>query len=210
MKLSPEALDAVRAIGSHGRIAQEQLLDFLRVRRFRRSLVCHDERKPIARWDPERAAGLYASSATQETGEFDFASPGGMKLHIEGPPAELLRDLMQRWPESRQLQSVEVDVALELYRRDMISLSTLPSRAYHPGEKPIASPLVRYQAGRGDAEISTLRHRSLEVDDEAGRKLLTLLDGSRSRDELAAEMGCSRRQMDERLTSLARHSVLLG
>jgi hypothetical protein len=99
---------------------------------------------------------------------------------------------------------------LELYRREMIELSVLPGLAAAPGEKPVASPLVRYQAARGDATVFTLRHRALAVEDADGRRLLTLLDGSRDRDTLAHEMGCSREQMDGQLTALGRHSILLG
>lgn len=210
MKLSPEALAAVGAAGPQGRIAQEQMLDFLRVRRFRRSLVCHQERRPAARWDPARARGLYASSSVEEDRDSEFSGMEGFALHLEGGAAKLVRGLMQVWPGSRPLDPEEVDLALELYRRGMISLSTLPCPAARAGERPLASRLVRYQAERGDAAVATLRHRPLAVEDEAGRKLLSLLDGSRSRDELASAMGCPREQIEQRLSFLERHAVLLG
>jgi 2-polyprenyl-3-methyl-5-hydroxy-6-metoxy-1,4-benzoquinol methylase len=197
MKLSPEALEAVRNAAAGGRIFQEQLLDLLRVRRFRSSLVCHGELKPAARWDPERAVGLHAASAAEETG-------------ASGPARELLRDLIGLWPRTRTIGREEVGLALELYRRGMIELGVLPGVAAPPGEWPVASPLVRYQAARGDATIFTLRHRALDLEDAEGRRLLTLLDGSRDRDTLAREMGCSRKQMDAQLTALGRHSILLG
>jgi hypothetical protein len=101
-------------------------------------------------------------------------------------------------------------MALELYRRDMLELGVLPGLAAPAGEKPVASPLVRYQAARGDATVFTLRHKALALEDAEGRRLLTLLDGSRDRDTLAREMGCSREQRDAQLTALGRHSILRG
>jgi precorrin-6B methylase 2 len=210
IKLSPEALEAVRSAGAGGRIFQEQFLDLLRLRRFRSSLLCHGELKPAARWNPERAVGLHAASAAAETAASEFTSPGALRLTLGGPAREFLRELIGLWPRTRPLNREEVGLALELYRREMIELSVLPGLAAAPGEKPVASPLVRYQAARGDATVFTLRHRALAVEDADGRRLLTLLDGSRDRDTLAHEMGCSREQMDGQLTALGRHSILLG
>ncbi len=210
MKLSPEALEAVRNAGSGGRIFQEQLLDLLRLRRFRSSLVCHGELRPAARWNPERAVGLHAAGAAAETGASTFTSLGAVRWTIEGPAGALLRELIGLWPRTRPLVRQEVDLALELYRRDMLELGVLPGLAAPPGEKPLASPLVRYQAARGDAVVFTLRHRALVLEDAEGRRLLALLDGSRDRDTLALEMECSREQIDAQLEILGRHSVLLG
>jgi SAM-dependent methyltransferase len=210
LKLSAEALNAVRSAGTQGRIFQEQFLDILRARRFRSSLVCHQERGPAARWNPERAVGLHAASGATETGAAEFTSRGSMRLTIEGPAQSLLRELIGLWPRTRPLVREEVDLALELYRRDMLELGFAPGLAAPPGEKPFASPLVRYQAARGDSSVFTLRHGALTLEDVEGRRLLTLLDGSRDRDTLAREMGCSREHMDAQLQVLGQHSVLLG
>jgi hypothetical protein len=209
MKLSPAALEAVRNAGAGGRIFQEQFLDMLRLRRFRSSLLCQGELKPVARWNPERAVGLHAASAASETGESEFTSSGGMRLTLEGGAREFLRDLIRLWPRTRPLVREEADLALELFRRDLLELGSVPGLATPPGEKPLASPLVRYQAAHGDPAVFTLRHRVLAVEDAEGRRLLTLLDGSRDRDTLAREMGCSREQMDRQLEVLGRRSVLL-
>jgi hypothetical protein len=210
MKLPAQALDAVRNAGQMGRIFQEQLLDLLRIRRFRRSLVCHAALKPVAKWEPNRAEGLHAASAAVETGDFEFTAPSGLRLTVTLEAAAFLSDLIQLWPASRPLDPRETDLALELYRREIIELSTFPSAATRAGDKPVASPLVRYQAQRGDPTISTLRHRALNVDDEAGRRLLTLLDGTRDRAQLAFDMNCSQEELDQKLLSLERHAVLLA
>ena len=210
MKLSKQALQAVGAAGQAGRIFQEQFLDLLRVRRFRRSLLCHNALSPVAKWDASRAAGLHASSAAEESGEAEFTAPGGLRITVTPETAAFLRGLIQLWPGSRPVEPQEADLSLELFRRGLIELSTFPSAAAKAGDKPTASPLVRYQAQRGDSAVSTLRHRALNVEDDSGRHLLKLLDGTRDRAQLAAEMSCSPGEFAEKLTALERHAILLA
>jgi hypothetical protein len=55
------------------------------------------------------------------------------------------------------------------------------------GERPRASALARAQLAQGH-NVTTLRHRQLEVQDALGVALLGLLDGTRTRVELVAEL----------------------
>jgi SAM-dependent methyltransferase len=208
LKLFPAALEAVRNAAGAGRIFQEQLLDLLRGRRFRRSIVCHAECEPSARWDPARAVGLYAASAAQETGDGEFTGPDQHRATPAPDAAAFLRGLMALYPRAQRLEQDHVELALELCRRGLIDLSTVAGMATPAGEKPMASLLVRRQAAQGDPTVSTLRHTTVEVSDDEGRRLLTLLDGTRDRDTLAREMQCSREQMDAQLELLGRLAVL--
>src|SRR5262249_26325014 len=54
-------------------------------------------------------------------------------------------------------------------------------------ERPMASRLVRAQVAR-DAMVTNLAHRSVHVADEMGRRLLSLLDGTRDRETLLDEL----------------------
>jgi len=70
----------------------------------------------------------------------------------------------------------------------VVELSTLPPRfAVHPGERPRASSLSRLQAERG-AQVTTLRHAHIQLEDAASRCLLKLLDGTRTRAELLSAL----------------------
>ncbi|HEX5431226.1 MAG TPA: class I SAM-dependent methyltransferase [Bryobacteraceae bacterium] len=209
MKLSPEAMEAVRGAAGAGRIAQEQLLDFLRLRRFRRSLVCRAEHKPWARWNPERAMGLYASSSAIETEEESTFLAGRLRVTLESTAVRYLRRLIAQRPRAEAIAPEDADIALELYRREMVELRVLPGLASPAGETPKASRLARYQAAKGDAAVATLRHRSLAIGDPRARKLLTLLDGSRDREELAREMECSREELDAQLKAIEHHALLM-
>ena len=62
-----------------------------------------------------------------------------------------------------------------------------PRFAREPGERPIASPLARVQA-RSGIEITDLTHRTHHIEDERIRRVISLLDGRRTRAELAEAM----------------------
>jgi hypothetical protein len=80
------------------------------------------------------------------------------------------------------------EALLGCYAADLVQLHVTPPRlAPQPGPRPEASPLARLQAAAG-ADVTSLRHTTVRLDDEAGRRLLTLLDGSRDRAALAAAM----------------------
>ena len=76
-----------------------------------------------------------------------------------------------------------------------------------PSERPVASALARLQAADG-TRVTTLRHRSVDVPDELGRRLIGLLDGTRDRAALAAELGRPTDELERSLEGLARIGLL--
>jgi SAM-dependent methyltransferase len=63
----------------------------------------------------------------------------------------------------------------------------VPRAAAVPGTRPVASPLARAQARRGN-KVATLFHTTIDLESEVNRRLLMLLDGSRDRAALAVEL----------------------
>jgi len=92
-----------------------------------------------------------------------------------------------------------------------------PRLACPPGARPTASAVVRAQLADGDV-VTSLRHDPLKVDDEIAKRLLPLLDGTRTRGELLAAMGqnsavpevSSAASLDEHLLRLARLGLLIA
>ena len=85
------------------------------------------------------------------------------------PPALGLRDIVVRHGERTNL--------------------AVPALAVEPGERPTASPLARLQASRHDSLlISTLLHTDILIEDPLGRYALQLLDGTRDRAALLADL----------------------
>ena len=97
---------------------------------------------------------------------------------------------------------------LQLHRPALVALA---------GERPLASVVSRWQAGRG-FRVTNLWHETIQVHDQIALRLLALLDGSRTRTEIAAAMtdilpasGAAAREqrIDEYLRQLGKHGFLL-
>ena len=54
-------------------------------------------------------------------------------------------------------------------------------------ERPMASPLARFQVAHGFT-VANLRQVNVEIEDEIGRQLLRLLDGTRDRESLLQDL----------------------
>jgi len=83
------------------------------------------------------------------------------------------------------------------------------------GERPAASPVARLQV-RSDSRIATLRHTTVRVEDALAQQLLLLLDGTRDRAALRAELTASAsrdvgaEELEAALEKLARFALLVA
>jgi hypothetical protein len=202
--LEAEAVERIRGFAGGDRIAEQQYLDFARTKRFRQTLLCHQENT----LSEGSAEGCYASAGALETEEGVFVSSADTRMTTAHPaPIAYMRRLIGLWPCSERIAPEDAGLALQLHRVGLIELHGFAGIARKAGERPSASRFARYQAARGDARVTTLGHRTLELSDEDARKSVGLMDGSRDRAELAREMGCSREGLDERLELLGRHEM---
>jgi hypothetical protein len=193
------------------RVEREQYLDILRLRRFRQSLVCRANVAIADEWDPACAAGLYAASPAEETGEGQFTGHSGVTARTNHPSAiAFLRKLIAIWPRAERVAPDDAEMALRLFRGSMIDLRTTPGIAVRAGERPMASPLARYQAHRGDQEMSSLTHQGLLVGDDKARHFLSLLDGTRDRPVLARDAGIAVDEVGTLLAALGRVALLVA
>ncbi len=82
------------------------------------------------------------------------------------------------------------EILFEAYAAGLVELHTfMPALALEPGERPTASPLARLQASREARPlVSTLLHTPVLVEDPLGRYALQLLDGTRDRMALLADL----------------------
>ena len=89
-----------------------------------------------------------------------------------------------------------------------------PALAAMAGDRPIASPVVRWQARR-QPSVTNLRHETLRIDDPLALALLVLLDGTRARPELVAALAAQlpeseRANAGERVATYLSHFALHG
>jgi ubiquinone/menaquinone biosynthesis C-methylase UbiE len=188
-------------------IRREQYLDFLKGRMFRQTLLCRAELAVDRSPRPLALEGLAVASPARPAGEPDpagrvtFEGPSGSALTTDHP---LVRRALERvgrsWPAAIWVRELiprgagEADrVAicgslLRCYAGNLVQLHTAPpDLTTSIGERPEASPLARHQA-RSSQLVTNLRHASVRIEDDLGRRLVVLLDGRRDRAELLDEL----------------------
>ena len=187
-------------------LIREQYLDFVRCRRFRQTLLCHQEIALDRTVRPERLkAFVFASPARQvpleagsEKGAEEFHGPQDSKIKTAHPLVlQILRILIAAWPRSVPFPGLEVaasdsesacDILHALFGSGLIEVRTAsPEFAITPGERPTASPLARMQAA-ASLPITTLRHTMISTNGAMENRLISLLDGTRTRADLFAEL----------------------
>ena len=194
-------------------IEREQYLDFFKGRMFRQTLLCHAGAE-LHEPGPEIVRELLAATPAQPAGKGTFRGPLGATLTTdhEAVRAALTR-LGEAWPAALPVAELGDDPAVaEMLRRayaaNLVRLHVwAPELATTPSERPVASALARLQAAEG-TRVTTLMHTSLDVGDERGRRLIVLLDGTRDRAELTAEMGRPAEELERSLEGLARAGLL--
>lgn len=224
-------------------IRQQQYLDFLKLRRFRQNLLCHRE---VALTRPPQAArvrGLLASLGAHSVsgdpeGALEFQNERGAKAETGHPLAKAaLLELGAMWPRRAEFPALlartrersasrapeERDAAalaeilLHCYAAGLIELHAhAPRFAQSAGERPEASALARSQA-RESAWVTTLCHNRLRLDDDVGRRMVELLDGTRDRAALQRELAAlaapesvTAAALEQSLERLARLPLLVA
>jgi hypothetical protein len=103
------------------------------------------------------------------------------------------------------------DSILKLYVARLVELHLhAPAFASEVSERPLGSALARAQIQNGHS-VSNLLYGSVEIDDETARRLLSLLDGTRDREQLLAELradSITAEQLELNLKKLAKLALL--
>lgn len=200
---SEPAADALLAVEDP--VRREQYLDFLKGRMFRQTLLCRAEQAIDRTPRPAVVEGLAVSTQAQRSADgLTFESPTGSTLTTDHP---LVIDALERaarsWPGALWVRELIApgapeaervalcDALLRSYAANLVALHVHPpALTTAPGDAPRTSALARHQAGTGQV-VTNLRHASVRIEDELGRRLVTLLDGTRDRAALAAALRAS-------------------
>lgn len=187
-------------LGKQNPLVREQYRDFLKVRRFRASLVCHADHSTRADPDPEALAGLLAATTVRPVGEpadggpAEFVTDTGATATAADPfAARVLTTLADRAPErvpAAELAATARERAglLTAAKAGLVTLHGQPLPAVRAaGDRPAVGRLARLQAARG-LPVSTQLHTTLDLTDAASQTLIPLLDGTRDRAALTAAL----------------------
>jgi methyltransferase-like protein/ubiquinone/menaquinone biosynthesis C-methylase UbiE len=163
------------------------------------------------------SAARLASEPSDQIGEFETAdgrrlrtnhpvSRAAMEVLIEKAPETLtFEQLLTAATEVAKGRGIEIDVqrdsqeiATTLLKGFLDNMALVEFRLEAPAltkscsTRPVASPYARWRASSGDLVVTNRKHQRVEID-EATRRLLALLDGSRTQrdilDELAGTQG---------------------
>ncbi|MEA2220733.1 MAG: hypothetical protein QOJ35_3359 [Solirubrobacteraceae bacterium] len=223
----------VRLLGAEDVVQREQLIDFLRQRMFRQTLLCHVDAPVDPVPHPKRAATLAAagaidSSFDEDTGRTTFTNSTGASVTTDHPVlVYALTRIATSWPAAVPIADLVgegegsdgrlvmlCESLLACFGAKLVRLHAHPPRlATRPGPRPRVSRLARVQAR--DRDFVTSRwHTSIHLDDDLGWRVVTLLDGTRDRaallDALREHMDYPEleRDLDRSLDTLARIALL--
>jgi SAM-dependent methyltransferase len=176
-----------------------------------------------------------------------FVGLEGQKIETDEPLAKAtMLALAETWPQAIRVEQLltraealaglgacdpgERSVREELVAKLILRLAAFkvlylsshaPRFATSPGERPCASALSRAQARRGPF-VTSQRHLQVRLEDEPARRLLLLLDGTRTRSDLLADLAglCAElgdpqpkltpSHLDQLLSSMAAHGLLIA
>jgi SAM-dependent methyltransferase/methyltransferase-like protein len=215
----PAAAEVLNGLAATDVTAREQYADFLRLRRFRQTILAKDGRPPLAAPDPTAAAELSASSQltvegdTSELGSaaelgfrrkegvarttdpltkatmFTLAEVGPKRLPFEILLAKAVGRLGRGEPTADDRERL-CGLLTESWMAGLIDLhGHAPSYAEGVSERPVACPFARNRARAGGV-ISTRLFKHQTFDDALKHVLLNL-DGTRTADQLAVELAAT-------------------
>ena len=186
-QLPAEAQARLASLGG-GQVQQEQLLDFVLARSFRRVLLCRDA-VPLSReLGPTAVDGLFVRGQLVGEGKGRFRSLEGDELSISSPwLQEVFGELARRRPASLSIDELVALAPGEAPRvkRNLLlaasrGLVELRARADGvvgvPGVRPVAEGVAAALAA--ETEVPSVIGQRVRLD-ELGRQLLPLLDGTR-------------------------------
>jgi SAM-dependent methyltransferase len=213
--------EGVRELTGGDRIAYEQLVDVLRCNFFRQSVLCRDSLRPTDGIDRGAVRGMYFGARARGD-----EAPRGAEAAPEGEPLRSLMEVLRsRQPDTMSFGELraaldadpdELDGALiESFQAELVMPHAAPLRAVSAAgsERPVASPLARWQAQHG-TDLTSLAYATVRMEEPAARLLITLLDGTRDRAAIRAEFSertgvrLSPEDLDENLEALGRLFLL--
>jgi len=221
----PNIRAMLRNLSGSSILVKEQFMDFIKGRRFRQTLLCHEEVSLDRVLHPKLMRNFCFSCPSRpvdENGEYletdlqdlvtrenlKFRRPGGSVLETDHPvPRAALATLSRVWPmrlsfdelmSAGRMHQPQVsedgdmalcDILLSAFSGNMVELHVhAPQFAAEPGEYPVASAIATHQIRAEYLRVTNLCHKTVELNHTYGHFLLPLLDGTRDRQAIYAEM----------------------
>ncbi len=201
---NPEVTAKLRIVAGGDPIATEQSLDYLRMRMYRETLLCHStcditHDLSLPALNSLRISSRVHAEEPAATGERTYTLPDGKSIESRHPAVIAILDaLIAAWPRSVSMADLEAKLMasglpidadlfpqiLRLFSARIVQLRTWQAPvAASMGPTPRISAWVRSSLSEPYGAASLL-HLDVLVNDPVLRDLVLLLDGSRDRDRL--------------------------
>jgi len=188
-------------IFQHDLIHQEQMMDFLRHRDFRHTLLCHQEQSLTRTLSSDSLQHFFITTSLQplpDTAGRQFGNQKG-QITTDNPLIQkTLTYLNQQWPQAVALdelftaltdekhpvldqteQAIIKESLLKCYAMGVLELQFMPSQFIITiGEKPQVSSLARWQIQQGLTRITNQRCEVVKIENPIARHLIPYLDGN--------------------------------
>ncbi|MBE7515957.1 MAG: methyltransferase regulatory domain-containing protein [Chloracidobacterium sp.] len=213
LTMLPQDVRSELDAASSDRIEREQYIDFIKGRRFRKSLVTHAVSKVLDESDAERINSLFIasqlrpddpSSALDDQTPLKFHAPQGGIVELDHPLTKsLLAGLAGEWARPRlvekelrraaeRIHSQETGTAdalsfiLRLYESGTVTLCSYANQiaVTEVSSAPRLSAFARHQIENDSRAVMTLYNLNIDPEPETIKVLLSLLDGKRTENEL--------------------------
>ena len=211
-----------------GLIEREQYLDFVKGRRFRRTLLCREEVVLQRELDPALFDSFLLSPQQLKVEDGVISNQYGSRIRIVDAAVErVVRALLDAYPLPVEFAELVAyagaadplrEIVYGLMLGGMIHLHVYDFPCEESvTERPEASGLVRYEASRG-FQVTSACHTPVKLD-EIARRLVCLLDGTRDWETLARDLAATegapaiediRPVLPHSLAWLARMALLVG
>jgi hypothetical protein len=220
--------DVRRTVAAMDRLEREQYLDFVRLRRYRESLLCHAELAVVPEIEATRATDLHAYASTRLLASgLDAANGADEDGHA------LKELLVARWPHAIRVADLHESLAQRGYLRSgaeesikalavrLFAAGSINLRFHAPplataaGTHPAVFPPARCAARDHDV-LPNVYHEGVRILDPAVRSLVQSLDGRHNRRELAEAVGgryagaLGAARLEESLAGLAGMAMLVA
>ncbi|MGA3045663.1 MAG: class I SAM-dependent methyltransferase [Terracidiphilus sp.] len=199
---------ALEKVAGDDFLRREQMLDFVRMRMYRETLLCRAECAVRRDYPPEYLRRLLLASPARSTagatpGAKVFTLPSGMKMESNRAGIiALLESLETSWPRALSLAEMEPKLAEAGFLLDgeratlLMRLAVAKMIEFHAWSAPVAEEIASRpkasacsrQEARTRAHVATLLHGTFGFDDPLIRSFLQLLDGTRDRKALLKAM----------------------
>jgi hypothetical protein len=195
---------ALESVAGDDFVRQEQMLDFVRMRMFRETLLCRAECSVRRDYPAACLRRLLLASPARSTpgetpGAIAFTLPSGVKMESNyAGVVALLEALEAAWPSALSLDEMEPRLTEAGFPLDgegaslLMRLASAKMIEFHAWNAPVAADISAWprasacsrQEAQTRAQVATLLHGTLGLDDPVIRSFLRLLDGTRDRKAL--------------------------